>query len=74
MAVGRPSLKQSEKQSLVSFLNHRDDLYREKSLCLVPDWSVLMQMRIPNPQNLISLKSTVPLGWNGAALIGRLIC
>ena len=29
------------------------DLYREKSLTLVPNWSILMQRKIPNPHSLV---------------------
>lgn len=38
------------------------DLYREKSLLLVLDLFVLMQMSTPNPHSLIGSKSTVFIG------------
>lgn len=45
-------------------------LYREEFLLLVPDWSVLMQMKTLNPHSLIGPKSTVLTDQNGAVLIG----
>lgn len=51
--------------------NQREaDLYREKSLLLVPDWFILIQIRTPNPNNLISPKSTVLFDQSGGTLIG----
>lgn len=47
---------------------------REQSLPLVPNWSVLMQMRAPNPHTLIGSTSTVLIGRNAAALTGPRRC
>lgn len=56
-------------------VSHRGiDLHREKFLPLVPEWSVLMQMRTPNPWNMIGPKSTVLIGQNGSSLIGWWRC
>lgn len=49
-------------------------LYRVQFPSLVPDWSVLMHMRTPNPHNLMGPKSTVLIDQNGAALVGQLRC
>lgn len=49
----------------------RTDLYRQKSRPLVPDWSIVMKMRTPNPYSLIDPKGTVPIGQNRAILIGQ---
>lgn len=46
------------------------NIYREKSLPLVPDWSVFMQLRTPKTHSLIGPKGTVLIGYNGTALIG----
>lgn len=45
------------------------DLYREKFLSLVPDWSTSLQMWTPNPHSLIGSNNTTLSGCNGAALI-----
>ena len=37
-------------------------MYGQKSLPLVPDWSVLMQMRTPYPCSLIGPKGTFLIG------------
>ena len=47
------------------------DLYREKSLPLVPEWYILVQMRTPNPCTYSGPKSTVLIDQNAAALIGQ---
>ena len=41
-------------------------LHRPKSLPLVPNWSVLRQMRTPNPCSFIGPKGTVLIGQNRA--------
>lgn len=72
-----------KQQSLVERLasqSHRD--YKERSPCpwsrvvpsgprVVPDWSILMQMRAPNPHSLIAPESTVLIGQDGHALFGQ---
>lgn len=46
----------------VCCLSHRvADVFRKKSLPLVPDWSILMKMRTPNPHSLINPKITACL-------------
>ena len=45
-----------------------------ESLPLVPDWSILMQMRIPNPHSLVGPKGTVLIDQNGAVMIGQWRC
>ena len=45
-------------------------LYGQKSLHLVPDWSLLMQIRTPNPNSLIGPKGTAMVGQNRASLVG----
>ena len=47
------------------------DLYRQEALPLVPDWSILMQMRTPNLCNLIGPKGTLLIGQDAATLIGQ---
>lgn len=49
-------------------------LYKQKSPPLVPDWSVLMQMRTPSPCSMTWPKNTVLIGQNGAALIRQWRC
>ena len=46
------------------------ELYREKFPLLVPDWSILMQMRTLNSQSSIGSKDIVLIGQDGTALIG----
>lgn len=46
----------------------------EKSQPLVCDWSVLIQMRTPNPDNLIGLKGTVLVGQNKTTLMDQCSC
>lgn len=43
-------------------------LYSDVFLPLVPDWSISMQIRTPDPQ--FGPNSTILISWNGAALIG----
>lgn len=45
--------------------------YRQKSLPLVPGWSILMQMKTPNPHSVIGRKSTVLTDHIGDTLIGQ---
>ena len=45
-------------------------LTMDRSLSLVPDWSVLMHMKTPTPHILIGPRSTVLIGQNGVTLIG----
>lgn len=53
-------------QRKVRSLSHRRaDRKTEKSLPLVSDWSVLMQIRAPSPHSMIG-----PTGQNGTPLIG----
>ena len=47
-------------------------LYRQKSLPLVPDWSMSRQVRTPNPWSLIGPKGSVLIGHNRASLIGQI--
>lgn len=49
------------------------DLYKEKSQSLVPDWFILTQIRTPNPNNLISPKSTVLIDQSGGTLIALVL-
>ena len=45
------------------------DLCGQKFPFLVPDWSVLMQIRTPNPHSLTGPKDTVLTGQNRAVLV-----
>ena len=49
-------------------------LYRQKSSTLVPDWSILMQMRAPTPCSLIGPQGIVLIGQNGVSMIGQQRC
>lgn len=51
----------------VCSLNQRADLYRQKSLPLLPNWS-------PNPHSMTGPKGTVWVGQNGATLICQWKC
>ena len=44
-------------------------LYGQKTLLLAPSWSVLVQMT-PNHCSFIGPKDVVPIGQNGATLVG----
>lgn len=66
---GKASLQWKEK--VYSWSQRGDDLYWQKSLPLVLDWSVLMQMTTPNPHSFIGLKSSVLIGQNGVSLIDQ---
>lgn len=47
------------------------DFYWEKSPPLILDWSILIQMKTPNPHCLIGLTSPVLSGQNGATLVSK---
>ena len=71
---GRCFSTSQETQSLVeSMLSEPEGagLCGQKPLPLVPDWSILMQMRMPNPCSLIVPKSTTRIDQNRATLIGQ---
>ena len=45
--------------------------YIEKSIPLVLDWSVVMQMSTPGPQSFIGSTDTFLIGQNGVVLFGQ---
>lgn len=68
----KSTIKEQEHQATLWYSLRRRgaDVYREKSVHLVSDWSVLMQTRIPNHQGLIGPENTFLIGQNGDTLIG----
>lgn len=67
LQLGRYSLQWKGK--VHSLIQRGADYYTKKSPSLVLDWSILMQMRTPNPHSLIGPKSTVLISQNGTALV-----
>lgn len=58
----------AQREGKVRSPNHRVAyLFRQKHLPPVPDWSVLVQMKIPNRHGLMGTSSTVLIGQNGVA-------